>query len=66
MSNLYTDALATTLAVVGLMGTTPAWGRSGVPLQAESVEEVMGTLIADALASDVQIDGASLQRCLRN
>ena len=65
MSNLYTDALATTLAVVGLMGTTPAWGP-GAPFQAASVEEAVGELTADALASDVEIDAASLQRRLRN
>src|SRR3974377_1101544 len=58
MSNLYTDALAATLPVWGLMGTSPAWGQSGVPLQAASVEEAVSALVADALASNLEIDAA--------
>jgi hypothetical protein len=51
MSNFYTDALAATLAVVGLMGTTPAWGESRAP-QSDSVEEAVRVLIAHSAEID--------------
>jgi outer membrane protein len=57
MSNLYTDALVTTMAVVGLLGTSPAWGQSPAP-KAASVEEAVNELVAEALAVNLEIDAA--------